>query len=310
MAILDQALKQLVTENGLEFATWLLAAEVLAVEPLPVELSADTVIADMLFRVELLDGQFCLLHIEFQGRTSHRPMHWRMLDYISRLAQHHQQPLRSVVLYLEDGAGRNDTGNHHHLGFGNEVTLAWNYQVIRLWQMKAEEILALGRRSLLPLVSFTRFEHPDKTVPDLLSQIRTDPDPEKQIHLMGQLLSLLDDKEITAMIDQYLSDEELEELRRYPFLWKQYQKVRADGLAEGRQEGRQEGIIAGKLEKAREAIEEALMVRFDPRAADYRRIALALTQLTDLTRLDQLFVTSLKADSFAEFVQALSGQTP
>ena len=317
MAILDQALKQLVAENALEFASWLFDADVLAVEMLPVELSADVVIADTLLRVELLDGRLCLLHIEFQGRSSHRPMHWRMLDYMSRMVQQHQLPIRSVVLYLEEGAGRNDSGQHHSSGPDGEITLAWHYHVIRLWQMQAEEILALGRLSLLPLIGFTRFQDPGSTVPEVLTQIRTHPLPERQAQLLGQLLSLLDDEEITAMIDQYLSEEEIEELKHYPFLWKQYQKARSEGLAdgraegrikgqaEGRQEGRQEGLIAGKLEKAREAILEALVVRFDPRAADYRRIEMALKNRTVLHQLDEFFVQALKSGTLAEFENAL-----
>ena len=58
--------------------------------PLNVELPAGVVRTDTVFRVTLADGRVILLHVEFQGRRSERPMPLRMLDYISRLTQQEQ----------------------------------------------------------------------------------------------------------------------------------------------------------------------------------------------------------------------------
>ena len=52
---------------------------------------------DQVFRVVLADGRQVILHIEFQGRRSYSPMPWRMLEYISRLAQTYRLELLSVV---------------------------------------------------------------------------------------------------------------------------------------------------------------------------------------------------------------------
>ncbi len=80
MGAYDRLLKQLIADFRYDFATWLLGREVDAVDPVTIELPAESLRADMVFRVQLRDGQPVLLHIEFQGRTSRRPMPWRMLD--------------------------------------------------------------------------------------------------------------------------------------------------------------------------------------------------------------------------------------
>ncbi len=80
MAPTDSPLKRLVSMFIMDFAAWLLQANVRAAHPLNVELSATTLAADQVFRVTLSTGQTLLLHLEFQGRSSRAPMRWRMLD--------------------------------------------------------------------------------------------------------------------------------------------------------------------------------------------------------------------------------------
>jgi hypothetical protein len=53
--------------------------------------------------------------------------------------------------------------------------------------MRAKEILALGRRSLLPLVGLTRFVHPTDTVAQVVAAIGNDPDEDQQSRLFRQL---------------------------------------------------------------------------------------------------------------------------
>src|SRR4051812_6176022 len=116
MGLSDIILKQMVAGDAPTFAAWLLGIEVDVVEALTIELPADSVRADTIFRVQQEDGQTVVLHIEFQGRTSRPSMPWRMLDYMTRLAQRYRLPIQSTVLYLDQGAGSQDTGRHQHLG--------------------------------------------------------------------------------------------------------------------------------------------------------------------------------------------------
>ena len=74
MALVDVLLKQLVAGDAGAFAAWLLDADVDEVEPLTVELPAEPIRADMVFRVRQRDGKEVVLHIEFQGRRSRPPM--------------------------------------------------------------------------------------------------------------------------------------------------------------------------------------------------------------------------------------------
>ena len=166
----DTPLKLLVSEFAPDFAAWLLdvdEADVRHVQPLNIELPAGVVRSDTVFRVTLAGGQVTLLHVEFQGRRSERPMPLRMLDYLSRLAQQESGYLCSTVLYVGDGAGADDKGAHRVDCPDGKVTLAWRYRVIRLWQLRAEELLLLDRPALLALIGQTHIEEPERVVPQV-----------------------------------------------------------------------------------------------------------------------------------------------
>jgi predicted transposase YdaD len=67
MAATDHPLKRLVSLFIHDFAAWLLHSPVRAARPLNVELPANTIATDQVFRVTLADGRDLVLHIEFQG---------------------------------------------------------------------------------------------------------------------------------------------------------------------------------------------------------------------------------------------------
>lgn len=138
----DNPLKLLITGFADVYAEWLLHRPVKLAQPLNIELPADAQKSDLLFFVTLADGTVALLHIELQGRRTHRPMPWRMLDYMSRLTVREfgeQAPdpalrLHSVVLYLERGAGANDAGAYTVLDVDGAPALQWRYDALLLWQ--------------------------------------------------------------------------------------------------------------------------------------------------------------------------------
>lgn len=70
MATTDHPLKVLVQQFSRDFAEWLLDTEAPSVEPVNVELTAETLRVDSLLRVVQANGDVVLLHIEFQGRRS------------------------------------------------------------------------------------------------------------------------------------------------------------------------------------------------------------------------------------------------
>jgi hypothetical protein len=121
----DNPLKQLVSAFPTDFASWLLNAPVVDATPHNVELPADSLSIDQLYDVGLEDGRHVLLHLEFQGRGSREPMPLRMLAYRARLMTRHQRDIMSVVIYVGQGAGADDTGVYTVHGPSGEVNLLW-----------------------------------------------------------------------------------------------------------------------------------------------------------------------------------------
>ncbi len=76
-----------------------------------------------------------------------------------------------------------------------------------------------------------------------------------------------------------------------------------------RHEGHEEGLAVGKelglLEGLREAVLEAITVRFNPPIVEYRQVSRQLTQLTRREQLQNLLTTALQAGTMAEFTAQL-----
>ncbi len=300
----DTPFKLLVSEFALDFVVWLLNvsdADVRHVQPLKVELPAGAVRIDTVFRVTLADGRVTLLHIEFQGRRSERPMPLRMLDYISRLAQQEQgQPggrgasnLCSAVLYVGDGAGIDDQGTHQIDCHDHGLTLAWRYRVIRLWQMPAEELLALDRPALLTLIGQTRIEEPGRVLPQALKIIGQTPDVKERSRLFAALTSLVRDEEILKMAEKLAEAMDRGLMMDTPLL----RRIREEGQVEGQAKGRAEGLL--------EAILDVIAARLDPSVPVYRGLERRLSTISDVERLRGLLQAAIQASDVADFERAL-----
>lgn len=289
----DTPFKLLVREFALDFAAWLLdEAEIRHVQPVNIELPAGAVRTDTVFRVTLADGRVTMLHVEFQGRRSERPMPLRMLDYLSRLAQQASGYLCSAVLYIGDGAGADDEGTHRVDCPDEGLTLAWRYRVIRLWQMRAEELLALNRPALLALIGQTRIEEPERLLPQVVATIRQTPNEGDRIRLLAALTSLMRDEEVLKMAERLVEAIEQDLMLDTPFLRRIREEARAEGLDEG-------------LAAMRQGILDVLAERFDPPATHYRRIEAQLEIITDLEQLRTLLQAAIRATDVTDFERAL-----
>jgi predicted transposase YdaD len=262
MAETDSLLKRLVSTFILDFASWILDTTVQAARPLQSELPAATVTADQVFQVTLTDGRTLLFHIEFQGRRSHVPMPWRMLEYMPRLAYTYRLDLESVVLYIGRGAGADDTGLYQVHGLAGTPVLAWGYRVIRLWQLPAEALLATRHVAPLALVGQMQLAQPEETLTAVVTRMRQVAEVERRSHLLTALVALLPEEEMIRMVERLLEDDEM--LLELPYL----QRIREAGREEGREAGREEGREAGREEGRREGEAEMLLrllrVRFGP----------------------------------------------
>jgi predicted transposase YdaD len=263
----DDFLKTLIDHFTLDFATWLLDRPIQSVTPQNVELPAQPkTFVDRLFLVTSPAQLPVSLHIEFQGRRSRTPVPARMLEYVTRLDQTYPNSLCSVVIYVGRWAGSNDEGHHQRTcPVTGQVTLEWRYRVIRLWQMPAEELLALDKIPLLALVGLTRIDKPAETIPYVLAKIRSVVDGTVRQQLLTILVSLTEEKEIVTMIEELLYPEE-ELLIDTPFLRRMremgWREGHTEGQLKGRAEGRVEGRTEGQLQGEAHLLERQLHQRF------------------------------------------------
>jgi len=248
MAETDSLLKRLVSTFVLDFAAWLLGTAVQTVRPLPSELPAGTVAVDQVFLVTLADGREVLLHIEFQGRRSHAPMQWRMLDYMPRLASAYRLDMESVVLYIGRGAGTNDTGMYQVNGIAGTPVLAWQYRVVRLWDLLAEALLTTAPVALLALVGQMQMADPEATLTAVVARMRQVVDGGMRRHLLTALIALLPEEEMVTMVERLLAEDDLLAELELPYL----RRIR--------DEGRREGEV--------EVLLRQLQLRFGPLPAD------------------------------------------
>jgi predicted transposase YdaD len=319
----DNPLKLLIAEHQEAFATWLLNRPVRRVRPLNVEFPAQGSQGDMLFEVIDGEGNLIILHIELQGRRSPEPMPLRMLDYLARIVRREIDPaqpnpprLHSIVLYVGDGAGREDNGRYDIPGLDDTIILRWQYQPIRLWEMDAEALLNLGNPALLALIGQTRLSQPDAQLPQALSAIRQIDDSEQKDRLLTALVSLLRNEEVIKMVEKILEQSE-ELLLDTPYLrrmrrigWEEgRQEGRQEGWQEGRQEGRQEGWQEGwqkgqqdgQVNALRTILLDAVVRRFNPSAADYRLFEQRIAAIHDVTILRSIYAVLFDAADFAAF---------
>ncbi len=267
----------------------------------------------------LADGRELVLHIEFQGRRSHRPVARRMLEYMTRLTASYALDLCSVVFYVGRGAGTDDRGQHQVNGFAGTPVLTWQYDVIRLWQMRAEELLALDQPALLALVGQTQMDEPEVVLPTVIARLRSVPDLEMRGRLMTALLSLIPEEEMVYMVEQLLEDDEL--LLDTPYLRRIREAGREEGREAGREEGRIEGREAGRavgrtegreagrvegsLTASRRHIMRVLALRFTLAATVVQQIERSLETLVDEAQLERLLAVAIQSAQLTDFQAAL-----
>jgi len=216
------------------------------------------------------------LHFEFQGRRSHEPMQWRMLEYMPRLARLYRLDLESVVLYIGRGAGADDTGIYQVNGLDGTPVLAWRYRVIRLWQMRAEELMAARQVAPLALLGQTQIAQPEATLSAVITRMRGVADVTLRDHLLAALVALLPDEEMIRMVDRLLEEDEW--LLELPF----QQRL----IAEGRRQGEVE-VLLRQLRSRFGALPEDVTARLN--AADAETLLRWSERVLSAASLDAVF---------------------
>jgi hypothetical protein len=276
MAETDSLLKRLISTFILDFAGWLLGTAVQTARPLQSELPGSTVAVDQVFQVTLANNRALLLHFEFQGRRSHEPMQWRMLEYMPRLVRLYRLDLESVVLYIGRGAGVDDTGLYQVNGLDGTPVLAWRYRVIRLWQMQAEELMAARQVAPLALLGQTQIAQPEVILPVVVTRMRNVADVTLRGHLLTAFLALLPDEEMISMVERLLEEDEW--LLELPYL----RRIRAEERRQGEVE-----VLLRQLRLRFGALPEDVTARLN--AADSETLLRWSERVLSAATLDAVF---------------------
>jgi hypothetical protein len=155
--------------------------------------------------------------------------------------------------------------------------------------MRAEEILALGRPALLPLIGQTRIVEPAEIIPRAVAAIgRVEPYGQR-VRLFTALTGLMRDEEVLQMTERLIEAMGEGLLVDTPYLRRIREKSRA--------EGRDEGLAA--------AIANVLATRFDLSMRAYHQLEQRLLVITDAYRLQALLQTAVLTPDVASFEQAL-----
>ena len=311
MAETDSPLKLLLSASITEFAEWLLKAKVLSVTSQNIELLPPTEVlrTDQVFQVTVADGQVAILHIEFQGRSSRRPMPLRQLEYLVRLTSEYPNlAVHSVVVYVGQGAGKDDEGSHAFYRLDGKAVISWYYDVLRLWEMTAEELLALDKPTLLGLVGQTKVTDPAKVVPLIVAGLEKITDTEKRGRILTAMLALINEEEFFAMLEQKFVEEEL--FTNTPYMIRM-RKMEAEEERRAQEEQRriQEERKETTLATRRRDIIDILSIRLTPPAPTIAQLETTLTTIADEATLHILFRAALQADTISSFQAALAQQT-
>lgn len=260
----DDTLKKLVNAHKEDFVRFVMPdQEVEIVDTLETEFKR-TIIADSMIHI-LISSLPAGVHFEFQARYEEDvPM--RVLEYQLQGRRKHKLPIFSYVFYLqEDGEVPSAPLTWDFPGYPQDV-LQFQYKVIYLARMSAEELRATGLPGILPLMILTR----DGATREVAEEIMTDlgaTGKDEALLTAYVLIGLVFDKK-TAEDRQWLKRRwraMSERLKDNWFYQEITEEAREDGIKKGREEERK------KQEEERKKQEEERRQREEERKQELDR---------------------------------------
>lgn len=249
-------------------------------------------IADKLLLLRFRDRPSWLLHVEFQlrgdpGMAERMAFYALLTRRLARSPELRESRLASVVIYLEPGLFKGDTGRlqvEGELGF----RLSFCYRVVKLWEVDPRLILGRDAPGLWPFAPLLRGK-PET----LLVQSR-----ERIVSAPESLVSLEERRELLAILSGLASRivEDNEALDRLVLeiegMGKNY--VFEKLVEQGRREGRKEGI--------RSDILRVLSRRF---GSTGETVSTQLEEIEDVPRLEEILDEAVLASTLEEFTSRL-----
>lgn len=293
----DHSLRRLIEESPRAFLTLFGLPTGIRMEAVDADLSPAPSEADRVLRVVRRGAPTYLLHVEIQVSRD-KDMPARMLEYNVRLYRRHRQLVVSVLLLLRRNAD--------HATFTGQLRIEdptqtgdalhdFRYQVLRLWEMPVETLLA-GDPFLLPLaiLSDESGSGGDARVRAVMQAVQNrvvQPDVTHAVGaeilaVMGTILGVrYNGKKLEAMLRYMLKLESwVRESSYHKLLQEQYMK---EGLEKGLEAGREEASRSLILTLGRKRLGEPT-----------QETLIALNGLTDATRLQEMAAHLLEYESW------------
>ncbi|QEL16014.1 Rpn family recombination-promoting nuclease/putative transposase [Limnoglobus roseus] len=286
----DATLKRMLDDYAADWAAWLAARFGLPVGPLvPVESDLSTIqpAADKVFR---LPGDAGLLHLEVQSSWDGE-LPDRMLLYNALLYHRERVPVRSVAILLRREANATAITGEVSRSWTDGQPYHWfRYEVIRLWEQPADQLLAGGIGTApLGLLTDDAEDRLSELIHQFVERVERDVPGEAErdqvLTASYILLGMRYDRELIRTL--FSGVQKMRESSTYQAI-----------LDEGRAEGELQGEIKGEIKGVRLALTTLLESRFGsiPQAVEDRiqsatgldRLRAALIQVATITRPEDL----------------------
>ncbi len=253
---------------------------------------------DVLLRVRDSNGHQFLVLIELQLRYDAN-MPRRLVAYAALAREKYKLEVYVAVIYLLEPPPQSVLAQQFHSEFMGQ-TAHQDFDVIRIWDLAAADVLAVGNPALLPFVPLMRGGATIETLQACVERIRQEPEVEELEVLLAAFASFVLDTETVKQILRW-NMKIIHESPLYKELFKDYEQGLADGLTRGREEGREEGRDA-VLFTLRHFVAYRFHVALDHFDAQFQKL--------DLEAIKQLTKITLDVATLAEFEAALAQLQP
>lgn len=165
-----------------------------------------------------------------------------------------------------------------------------DFQVISLWELEAEQVLAYDNPALLPFVPLMQGGNTEQMVRRCADRIRREPKALELETILSVFAGYVLETELIKQILRW----EMEVIKESPIIQELYQL----GFEEGREKGREEGQRKAILE----VLYQILAIRFDVGLGEFEK----RFERLDLESLKRLNEAALTAQTLVEFENTLA----
>lgn len=296
MGNVDISGKQTLNIYNQAWAKWVLQSEQIEVEA---ELSGEFQFiaraTDSLLQVRSNVGRFLAL-TELQFRYD-KNMPERLAAYKLLARQRYALPVFATVIYFlppPTDVKLAMVYDDEFMGQRSQV----DFQVVKLWDLEAEQVLAFDNPALLPFVPLMSGGNTAQMVRRCVERIRQEPQALELETILSVFAGYVMD---TNLIKQMLRWE-MDIVKQSPIIQELLTHEHQLGFAEGHEKGREEGREEGERKAALEALRQTLTIRFNVVLGEFdKRI-----EQHNLRSLKQLNEVALTAQTLPDFEKALA----